>query len=75
MNLSPKQEEIFRGMPSMETIRRSRQQIQSEGKYPASKEVEKERYIKQLAMRQNIREEDPEKLLEARGYRVLPYGE
>lgn len=75
MELSEKQMDVFRKMPSMETIRRTRQQLQEQGKYPASDEVEKERYIRSLAMRQNVKSQDPEKILEAQGYRILPYGQ
>lgn len=75
MNLTQMQESVFRKMASMETIRRSRQIIQEQGKYPASPEVEQERYNKFITVKQGIHYEDPEKLLEKQGYTVLPYGE
>ena len=46
MELTDKQMEVFRDMPSLESIRRVRQKLQEEGKYPASKEIEEHRYSK-----------------------------
>lgn len=71
MELSEKQIAIFRDMPSTETIRRTRQQIQMEGKYPADQEVDVARFNKYKEMRQGAGITDPEKVLE----RVpLPWG-
>lgn len=75
MNLSYEQIKVFKELPSMETIRRIRQSLQEQGKYPADSEVEKERYNKYVNTRQNIKSQSPEQLLEARGYRVKPWGE
>lgn len=75
MNLSQEQQQKFRELPSMETIRRIRQKLQEEGKYPADAEVEEARYQKFKEVKQNIQTDDVEKLLESQGYRILPYGE
>lgn len=75
MNLSQEQQQKFRELPSMETIRRIRQKLQEEGKYPADAEVEEARYQKFKELKQNIQTDDVEKLLESQGYRILPYGE
>lgn len=75
MNLSPQQIETFKRMPSLETVRRTRQLIQEQGKYPADQRIEEERYNKFKEVRHGIQYEDPEALLEKRGYKVLEYGE
>lgn len=54
MNLTPEQVEIFKNLPAMETIRRVRQNLQEQGKYPASPEVEQQRYEKYKNVKQNI---------------------
>lgn len=53
MELTKDQEDKFRKMPSMETIRRSRQLIQEQGKYPASEQMDTLRHEKYKEMRQN----------------------
>lgn len=63
MNLTSEQIAKFREMPSMETIRRCRQQIQMEGKYPPKPEVEKQRFAKFVAMKQSAGH-DVEEVLE-----------
>lgn len=75
MELSEKQIDLFRQMPAFETIRRIRQKLQEEGKYPASKEVDNARFEKYKQVRGEIGVGDPEQLLEAKGYRVIPFGE
>jgi len=76
MQLSEDQMKRFYDMASPETIRRTRQSLQEEGKYPADKEVEQSRYNKFVDMKQNISStKNPEQYLEGLGYRVLPYGE
>lgn len=75
MNLTKEQIERFRKMPSMETIRRVRQALQSQGKYPASPEVEEKRYQKFKNVRENINYDSPEQLLESQGKIILPWGE
>lgn len=82
MNLTPEQIQTFKNLPSMETIRRIRQKLQEEGKFPADAEVEEARYQKFKEVTQAISKfkdkdssEEIEKLLESQGYRILPYGE
>lgn len=74
MGLSDKQILVFKGMPSVETIRRTRQMLQEQGKYLPSKEVEEVRFKKFQNMRQAVGSVDPEAALEQRGYKVLPWG-
>lgn len=74
MNLSEEQIATFRKMPSVETIRRTRQQLQERGMYPASPEVDKARFEKHMAMKNMVNAESPENILEQQGYRVLPWG-
>lgn len=52
MNLTQHQIELFKSLPSMETLRRTRQKIQEGGKYPADKQVKKQRDFKSLQMQQ-----------------------
>lgn len=75
MELTSKQMEVFRNMPSMETIRRIRQKLQEQGKYPASEQVNEERYRKFKQTRQNIKYQSPEQLLENLGYKVREWGD
>lgn len=75
MELTPKQIALFKKMPSTETIRRTRQQLQQEGKYPADESVDQARFDKFKEVKQNIKYETPESLLETMGYKVLPFGE
>lgn len=73
MNLSPEQIELFRKLPSMETIRRTRQLIQMKGQFPPNPEVEKQRYKKFQKMREGG---TPEEVLENKRVSVpLPWGE
>lgn len=51
LNLSPEQIEVFNSLPAFETIRRTRQSIQEQGKYQASVEVEASRKAKQVYMK------------------------
>lgn len=60
MDLSPKQREIFRHMPSMETVRRIRQKLQEGGHYLANKNIATERTFKSYAMQQNTPTAKPE---------------
>lgn len=62
MELSPKQKEIFRHMPSMETIRRIRQKLQEGGQYLANKNIAAERTFKSYSMQQNAPIAKPETL-------------
>lgn len=54
MALSDEQIRTFKAMPSMETIRRTRQKIQMDGKYPADPKVNEARYNKFKNVRQYI---------------------
>ena len=75
LNLTREQEEALRDMPSFETIRRTRQKIQEQGKYLADKEVEEARYNKFKEVRKDIKfVEEPEQLLETSGYRIKDWG-
>jgi hypothetical protein len=69
MELTPKQVEIFKNMPSAETITRIRRKLQEQGKYEADENVQKERYEKM----QEYRDEygDPVKNLARLGYRLV----
>lgn len=62
-------------LPAFETIRRTRQKLQEQGKYPADESVDKSRYAKFKEVRQYITYKSPEELLESRGYKILPFGE
>lgn len=73
MELTNKQIKLFKEMPSTETIRRTRQSLQEQGKYQASPEVDRARFEKFKQVRSEITDKSPEELLEARGYRVVPY--
>lgn len=71
MELSPKQIEVFKSLPKMETIRRIRQKFQEEGQYLASPEVDKARFKKFKEVRTNIQHLSAEELLESQGKRVV----
>ena len=53
MDLSERQKDIFRDMPSMETIRRVRQKFQESGQYKATERVKNVRTHKSLVIQQN----------------------
>lgn len=63
MNLTPEQIETFYSLPALETLRRTRQQIQEQGKYQASASVEAERKAKQVFMKRGGFKQ-PETILE-----------
>ena len=83
MDLTPAQVNLFKELPSMETIRRIRQKIQENGEYPASPEVEKQRFEKYKQTKGSIgvtTAKEAEELLDGTlvlpdGTRVLPYGQ
>lgn len=75
MELTPKQENKFLELPSFETIRRTRQMIQERGDYLPDEKVTEERFKKYQEVKNNINYESPEKLLEARGYKIYEWGE
>lgn len=58
MGLTKEQEDKFRKMPSTETIRRTRQALQEQGKYPADKEVDEARFQKYRKMRYEYKYND-----------------
>ena len=75
LNLSDKQIEVLKDMPSFETIRRTRQKIQEQGEYLADKEVHEARYHKFKEVRGSIGiVDEPERLLEVSGYRNKGWG-
>lgn len=55
MELTDKQIELFRKMPSTETIRRTRQSLQEKGLYPADQVVDEARFQKFKKVREEIR--------------------
>lgn len=77
MKLTEAQIEVFRDMPSMETLRRTRQVIQNtEGSLRPDQEVSDARFNKFKEMKSSIPfMDEPSKILETNGYRVLPYGQ
>lgn len=75
LSLSKEQEEVLREMPSFETIRRTRQKLQEQGLYPADEEVNEARYKKFKEVRQNIRDVEPDVLIEPTKYIIKEWGE
>lgn len=75
MNLSYQQIEKFRDMPSMESIRRTRQKIQQEGKYPADQKVRKGRYAKSLITQQRMPTTKADKVQPLLEQRAIPWME
>lgn len=62
MRLTSEQELTFKKMPSLESVRRVRQKIQEQGRYPASKEVKRVRDAKAMAIEQNAPIAKPERI-------------
>lgn len=58
LELTPKQIELFRKLPSMETIRRTRQSLQEQGKYPADEAVDNARFEKFRKMKYEYKYND-----------------
>lgn len=76
MELTPKQVEIFKNMPSAETIRRTRQKIQQVGKYTAAPEIKAARDYKAIQTRRTIPFMQPDDVERAfDGRIILPFGE
>jgi hypothetical protein len=74
MELTDKQIEIFKNMPSMETITRVRRQLQEEGKYEATQEVQEARYTKMKEHQEEYGIGDsanPYAYLEKLGYKIV----
>ena len=61
MDLSQRQLDILRDMPSFETLRRTRQSLQESGKYRASEDVRRQRRIKSTLMREAMPQSRPER--------------
>lgn len=82
MDLTPAQVNLFKQLPSMETIRRIRQKIQENGELLATPEVEKARFEKYKQTKGSIGVTnlvETEELLDGTlilhdGTKVLPYG-
>lgn len=62
MGLTEHQKEIFRYMPSMETIRRIRQKVQERGLFLADKQIKRERNFRAATIQQNIPTTSPDKV-------------
>jgi DNA-binding transcriptional regulator WhiA len=75
MDLSARQVDIFRDMPSTETIRRVRQKLQESGQYEADSSVKKQRKIKSLEVTQVIPVVSPDGLERVLDRVVLPWGQ
>lgn len=58
LELSDKQQALFRKMPSTETIRRTRQALQEQGKYPADEAVDNARFEKFRKMKYEYKYND-----------------
>lgn len=52
MGLTPHQESVFLLLPSLESVRRVRQKLQENGKYPADQKIARERDFKSMRMQQ-----------------------
>lgn len=77
MELTERQIKVLRDMPSMETLRRTRQVIQNtEGTLRPDPEIDKARFAKYKEMKQvGAWSGDPEKSLESLGYKVREWGD
>lgn len=70
MELTPKQIEIFKKLPSMETITRVRRQLQERGMYEADERVNEERFKKFKTVKQDITHASADELLAPQGYKI-----
>ncbi len=71
LDLSARQIEQLRDMPSFETLRRIRQKLQEQGKYPADERIGNERRFKGYRMQQfgpQLKSETIEQI-------ILPWGQ
>ena len=75
LDLTPEQVQKIKDMPTPDTLTRIRRKIQEGGEYPATKQAEESRYNKFKNVKQNINNEDAEKLLASKGYKILPYAQ
>lgn len=67
MELSPRQQDIFLSLPSLESVRRVRQKLQETGHFPADQNIARERTYKSMRMQQmtpNAKPETIEKVIE-----------
>lgn len=62
MNLTPHQVDLFKTLPSTETIRRVRQKIQQSGRYLADQKIANTRKFKAMQMQQNAPIAKPERI-------------
>lgn len=69
--MTPEQKAKFMELPSAETIRRVRQKIQEEGKYPANEYVRKQRKFKGMQVQQIIPKTKSEKVEEIIQHRLF----
>jgi len=73
--LTEEQKELYRSMPSTDTITRIRRKLQEQGKYEADEAVNEFRYQKFKDIRNNITFiEDSEQILISQGYKIAPWG-
>ena len=73
--LTEHQKELYRSMPSTDTITRIRRKLQEQGKYEANEAVNEVRYQKFKDIRNNITFiEDSEQVLISQGYKIAPWG-
>ena len=73
--LTEHQKELYRSMPSTDTITRIRRKLQEQGKYEANEAVNEARYQKFKDIRNNITFiEDSEQVLISQGYKIAPWG-
>lgn len=69
MNLTSQQVEIFKNMPSAETITRARRQLQEAGKYPVDVEVDSKRFDIYQQMKYKTPAEDVADILERNSFK------
>lgn len=68
MELTPKQIEILKDMPTMESITRARRNLQEQGKYEADESVQEARYEKMKEHQEEY--SDPYAYLNKLGYKI-----
>lgn len=62
LHLTEDQRATFMGLPSSETIRRVRQKLQEQGKFPPVEKVGRERRTRSLQVQQSIPQASPERV-------------
>lgn len=73
--LTVAQKEIFKAMPSTETVRRIRQKFQEEGKYLPDQKIGKDRKFRGLSMQQRAPQTKPEKIENIIEYKAISWME